>query len=128
MKNDENQDEQIDLAHAVVRERYGKIAKSGTGGCCSPGCCSPDAGASLKVGYSEEELSEVPEGANMGLGCGNPQAIAALKKGETVLDLGAGGGFDCFLAAKQVGESGRVIGVDMTAEMVNKAQENARRA
>jgi SAM-dependent methyltransferase len=79
----------------------------------------------LKIGYSEEDLLGVPEGANMGLGCGNPQAIAALKSGETVLDLGSGGGFDCFLAAKQVGGTGHVIGVDMTADMVTKARANA---
>ena len=128
MKKNKNQDEQIDLAHAAVRERYGRIAQAGSGCGCAPGCCAPNAGASLGVGYSEKELAEVPDGANMGLGCGNPQAIAALKPGEAVLDLGAGGGFDCFLAAQQVGESGRVIGVDMTAEMVTKARENARRA
>jgi ubiquinone/menaquinone biosynthesis C-methylase UbiE len=79
----------------------------------------------LKLGYSAEDLASVPEGANMGLGCGNPKGIAALKPGETVLDLGAGGGFDCFLAAKQVGPSGRVIGVDMTPDMVTKARANA---
>lgn len=128
MKKDKNQEEKIDLTHAKVRERYSNIAKAGSGCGCTPGCCAPNAGASLKVGYSEKELADVPEGANMGLGCGNPQAIAVLKPGETVLDLGAGGGFDCFLAAKQVGESGRVVGVDMTAEMVTKARENARNA
>jgi SAM-dependent methyltransferase len=79
------------------------------------------------MGYSGDELASVPEGANLGLGCGNPQAIAALQPGETVLDLGSGGGFDCFLASKQVGEAGRVIGVDMTAEMIGKARDNARR-
>jgi SAM-dependent methyltransferase len=81
----------------------------------------------LALGYSAEDLAAVPDGANMGLGCGNPQAIAALKTGETVLDLGAGGGFDCLLAAKQVGPSGRVIGVDMTPDMVSKARTNARK-
>jgi SAM-dependent methyltransferase len=80
---------------------------------------------SSTIGYSEDEIASVQEGANLGLGCGNPQAMAALKPGETVLDLGAGGGFDCFLAAKQVGESGRVIGVDMTPDMVSLARENA---
>jgi SAM-dependent methyltransferase len=83
---------------------------------------------STTLGYSEEELSSVPEGANLGLGCGNPQAIAGLKPGETVLDLGSGGGFDCFLAAKQVGPTGTVIGVDMTGEMIERARGNARKA
>jgi SAM-dependent methyltransferase len=79
----------------------------------------------LRLGYSAEDLASVPEGANMGLGCGNPQAIAGLREGETVLDLGAGGGFDCFLAAKRVGPTGHVIGVDMTPDMVSKARANA---
>lgn len=111
---------------AAVRERYGAVARAaGTTG-CAPSCCAgAGADASSKLGYSEEDLASVPEGANMGLGCGNPQAIAALRPGETVLDLGAGGGFDCFLAAKQVGKTGRVIGVDMTADMVTKARANA---
>ena len=81
---------------------------------------------SSQLGYSAEELNAIPEGANLGLGCGNPQAIAALKEGETVLDLGSGAGFDCFLAARQVGETGQVLGVDMTHEMRAKARENAR--
>ena len=110
---------------AAVREQYGDIAKSSGGGGCAPSCCGPGAQASLALGYDQQDLDAVPEGANMGLGCGNPQAIAALKPGEVVLDLGSGGGFDCFLAAKQVGETGRVIGVDMTAEMVSKARKNA---
>jgi len=115
-----------DEVRAAVREQYGNIARSNAGGsCCAPGSCGPDANASLALGYTAEDLAAVPEGANMGLGCGNPQAIAALKAGETVLDLGAGGGFDCFLAAKQVGPTGRVIGVDMTADMVAKARANA---
>ncbi len=117
----------------AVRETYGEIAQRGDGGCgCGPSPCC-DAGAqvsakemSSRIGYSQDELGSVPKGANMGLGCGNPQAIADLKQGEVVLDLGAGGGFDCFLAAQRVGEAGRVIGVDMTAEMVAKARENAR--
>lgn len=116
-----------DEVRAVVREQYGKVARE-TAPACAPGCCggfTPD--ASLKLGYSEDDLAAVPEGANMGLGCGNPQAIAALKLGEVVLDLGAGGGFDCFLAAKQVGPQGRVIGVDMTPDMVTKARENAQK-
>ena len=107
-----------------VRSRYAEIAKQRTSGCgCEPisSCCSGASGLIEKIsgalGYSREQLDSVPEGANLGLGCGNPQAIASLKKGETVLDLGSGGGFDCFLAAKSVGETGRVIGVDMTADM-----------
>jgi arsenite methyltransferase len=115
-----------------VRSRYGEIAKQGTSGCgCNSlsSCCGPDSGAIGKIsrafGYTQQQLDSAPEGANMGLGCGNPQAIASLKQGETVLDLGSGGGFDCFLAAKSVGETGRVIGVDMTADMVSKARQNA---
>lgn len=115
-----------DEVRAAVRNRYGTVARAASS-CCAPGCCGPNAGASLKLGYSAEDLAAVPDGANMGLGCGNPQAIAALRPGETVLDLGAGGGFDCFLAMKQVGPSGRVIGVDMTADMVAKARANAQK-
>ncbi|MBT9559587.1 MAG: arsenite methyltransferase, partial [Myxococcales bacterium] len=89
--------------------------------------CGPSPDASLALGYSQDDVTGVPDGANLGLGCGNPQAIAALKAGETVLDLGAGAGFDCFLAAKQVGPTGRVIGVDMTHDMITKARENARK-
>lgn len=119
----------------VVRENYGKIAQSKDAGCCcsSSGCCGsakvPSAEEiAMAIGYSNGDIASVPEGANMGLGCGNPQAIASLKLGETVLDLGSGGGFDCFLAAKAVGQSGVVIGVDMTAEMVGKARRNASQA
>lgn len=114
----------------MVRERYGLVARQGSC-CCGPSCCSPQTAQvpapviASKLGYSDDELSAVPEGANLGLGCGNPQAIAALKLGETVLDLGAGAGFDCFLAARQVGPEGRVIGVDMTPDMLAKAKENA---
>jgi SAM-dependent methyltransferase len=104
-----------------VQETYGRIAREG-GKCCAGGCC-----ASEKLGYSEADLASVPDGADMGLGCGNPQAIAALKEGECVLDLGSGGGFDSFLAARQVGAHGRVIGVDMTPEMVSKARANTGR-
>jgi SAM-dependent methyltransferase len=117
-----------DQVRAAVREQYGKVARQENSGCSSSGCCcgaEPD--ISLLLGYSNEELAAVPEGANMGLGCGNPQAIAQLKAGEVVLDLGAGGGFDCFLAARQVGPTGRIIGVDMTSDMVTKARENARK-
>jgi SAM-dependent methyltransferase len=116
----------------AVRERYAQIAGSENSDCgCSPSCCGEDSTAakvdekSLAMGYSPEEVSGTPEGANMGLGCGNPTAIASLKPGETVLDLGSGGGFDCFLAAKQVGDTGKVIGVDMTPEMISKARQNA---
>lgn len=115
----------------VVRERYGKIAAAvpSGAGCCRDACGSGRAGeASRAMGYSSAELASVPEGANLGLGCGNPQAIAALEEGETVLDLGSGAGFDCFLAARQVGETGHVIGVDMTPEMITRARRNAERA
>jgi len=117
---------QLDEIKQAVRNQYGKVAQSNSCG-CGPSCCTtPSAdGASRELGYSEEQVNAIPEGANMGLGCGNPQAIAALKPGEVVLDLGSGGGFDCFLAAKQIGETGRVIGVDMTPEMVSKARLNA---
>jgi len=112
-----------------IRDRYAGIAKSGGSCGCASGCCQPDSllnpGASAQIGYSKEELAAVPEGANLGLGCGNPQAIAALQPGETVVDLGCGGGFDCFLAARRVGKKGRAIGVDMTPEMIHKARENA---
>src|SRR5690242_16366472 len=117
----------------MVRARYGGIAEAAVdAACCGPAtsCCgdtvpgTPGA-KSLEMGYSDAELAAVPEGANLGLGCGNPQAIAAMRPGEVVLDLGSGAGFDCFLAAQQVGPAGRVIGVDMTHEMLKKARENA---
>ena len=118
-----------DQVRQHIRDRYAGIAKSGGSCGCGSGCCQPDAllnpNASAQIGYSPEELAAVPEGANMGLGCGNPQAIADLKPGETVVDLGCGGGFDCFLAAHRVGMKGRAIGVDMTPEMIHKARENA---
>jgi len=116
----------------AVLENYTEVAQRGGGGCGPEapggvGCCGGGTvSISNQIGYSEDELAGVPEGSDMGLGCGNPQAIAALKPGETVLDLGSGGGFDCFLAARQVGEAGRVIGVDMTPEMIRKARANAR--
>jgi arsenite methyltransferase len=104
-------------------------------GCCAPSCCAAesekDAGAddtAQALGYSPEEITAVPEGSNLGLGCGNPQAIASLKAGETVLDLGSGAGFDVFLAARQVGDSGSVIGVDMTHDMVMKARSIAEKS
>ncbi len=106
----------------MVRARYGGIAAGAAAGCC--GTSAVD-GASSQMGYSADELAAVPEGANLGLGCGNPQAIAAMRPGEIVVDLGSGAGFDCFLAAKQVGAGGHVIGVDMTHEMLGKARENA---
>ncbi|MDH5376317.1 MAG: arsenite methyltransferase [Candidatus Bathyarchaeota archaeon] len=113
----------------VVREGYAKIAKTEDSCCGSTVSCCDSTNVhdetSKMIGYSEEELRSVPEGANLGLGCGNPIALASLKKGETVLDLGSGAGLDCFLAANKVGEKGRVIGVDMTPEMVDKARENA---
>ena len=112
---------------SYVKERYGGIARSGGGCGCGSGCCgspAPDTIAKV-IGYSEDELAAVPEGANLGLGCGNPTAIAALKPGETVLDLGSGAGFDAFLAARQVGQTGKVIGVDMTPDMLSKARANA---
>jgi arsenite methyltransferase len=111
-----------------VREKYAKIAVKG-GFCFTPSasCCGNTdvSDISKKIGYTTEDLASIPEGANLGLGCGNPVALASLRKGETVLDLGSGGGFDCFLAANQVGKEGRVIGVDMTPEMIAKARENA---
>src|ERR1700752_5323965 len=110
----------------LVRNRYGSIAAAASS-CCAPAASSASAeqAKAARIGYSEAELNAVPEGANLGLGCGNPQAIAALNPGEVVVDLGSGAGFDCFLAANQVGATGRVIGVDMTHEMLKKARENA---
>lgn len=112
----------------LVKESYGKIAR--TGGSCCPtkgSCCGtlPPEEISKNIGYSEEEMNAVPQGANLGLGCGNPIALASIKEGETVLDLGSGAGFDSFLAANRVGPTGKVIGVDMTPEMINRARENA---
>jgi arsenite methyltransferase len=114
-----------DQVRAQVRTAYAKVAKGADG--CSVGCCGTKGDGSLAMGYTAEDLASVPEGADLGLGCGNPQAIAAMRPGETVLDLGSGAGFDCFLAASRVGRTGRVIGVDMTPEMVTKARDNARR-
>ena len=115
----------------IVKDRYGKIAKQGTS-CCgsSTSCCGgPDLVqiTSKEIGYSDEELKAVPDGANLGLGCGNPLALSSIREGDTVLDLGSGAGFDCFLAAAKVGKNGRVIGVDMTSEMIEKARENAKK-
>lgn len=117
-----------------VRDAYAKVANAETdGSSCGieSSCCgvSDDAAIntliSTRLGYSEEDLAKAPSGADMGLGCGNPRAIASLKPGEVVVDLGAGGGFDCFLAAHEVGETGHVIGVDMTPDMLSKARNNA---
>ena len=143
MKNNEKE-----TIRQVVRERYGNIAKSATvvsdisstspccgqsetsvsakteSSCCGESQITPQQISTL-MGYSKEEFSSVVEGANMGLGCGNPVALASLKPGEIVVDLGSGGGFDCFLAAKQVGDTGQVIGVDMTPDMLSKARSNA---
>src|SRR5262252_3598069 len=114
----------------MVRARYGSIAAASDASCCAPAssCCGPETTSQDKarqMGYSDAELAAVPEGANLGLGCGNPQAIAAMQPGEVVIDLGSGAGFDCFLAARQVGDAGQVIGVDMTHEMLKKARDNA---
>lgn len=141
-----------DVIRRAVRRRYAQTASrtlsqtvGKTSSCCGPSqsssCCGPSQASSCcgggparpddlarLMGYSEEDLAALPQGANMGLSCGNPLAVAALKPGETVLDLGSGGGFDCFLAARQVGPTGLVIGVDMTPEMVHLARENARKA
>lgn len=133
-------------ARNVVREGYGKIARNGSiydGGstistCCSgkdtkvistSSCCNPKTveEVAMKIGYSKKDILNLPEGSNLGLGCGNPVAFASLTTGETVLDLGSGAGVDCFIASKKVGISGRVIGVDMTSEMLEKARDNARR-
>jgi len=119
-----------DEIRRAVREGYAGVARQ-SGSCCGPatscGCgTDPARTISRDIGYTEEDLDSVPEGANLGLGCGNPVALASLREGETVLDLGSGAGFDCFLAANRVGATGRVIGVDMTPEMVEKARQNAR--
>ena len=131
-------DTSSDMIRSAVRETYGRIAQtpqpahSDAGDCCSPStppdqsscCASPDS-VSLQYGYSADDLAVVPDGADLGLGCGNPGAIAALMPGETVLDLGSGAGFDAFLAARAVGATGQVIGVDMTPAMVSRARTNA---
>jgi ubiquinone/menaquinone biosynthesis C-methylase UbiE len=120
-----------DEKRKIVREGYAKIAKQKSS-CCAPApsCCGGTdtrEDMSKKIGYTEEDLKAAPEGANLGLGCGNPVALASLKEGETVLDLGSGAGFDCFLASSKVGDRGKIIGVDMTPEMVEKARDNARK-
>jgi ubiquinone/menaquinone biosynthesis C-methylase UbiE len=114
-----------DKVHKIVRKGYGKIAKAENTGC---GCeCGPSTNVSEQIGYTKEELSSAPAEANLNLGCGNPVALASLKPGETVIDLGSGGGLDCFLASKKVGAQGKVIGVDMTPEMLDKARSNCRK-
>lgn len=139
-----------DEIRQAVRERYGKVARDGTNlsdpvaaSCCGDAGVSTEkntasscgcglTGISLErlseaIGYATGDFAKVPEGANMGLGCGNPVALASIKSGETVVDLGSGGGFDCFLAAEQVGETGYVIGVDMTPDMISRARKNAKK-
>ena len=114
--------------HEKVQKQYGKIAKAGSSCCGGCGCSTPDVAAKrvgANIGYSESEMDAVPEGSNLGLGCGNPTALASLSEGDTVLDLGSGAGFDCFLAAQKVGDTGRVIGVDMTPAMLERARANA---
>lgn len=111
----------------IVREGYARIAKQNSScGCSVTSCCGSSAPVEISkgIGYTDENLKEIPEGANLGLGCGNPVAFATLKKGETVLDLGSGAGIDCFLAASRVGKAGKVIGVDMTPEMIDRARQN----
>ncbi len=110
----------------MVRAHYGNLAAAESG-CCGPAKLADFDAKARQMGYSADDLEVSPDGANLGLGCGNPQAIAALRPGETVIDLGSGGGFDCFLAARQVGASGHVIGIDMTHEMLAKARDNAAR-
>lgn len=112
----------------IVKKRYGMIAQQGTSCCGTGGSCGPvglQESISKKIGYTDNDLRQVPEGANLGLGCGNPLALASLKEGDVVIDLGSGAGVDCFIAANIVGAMGRVIGIDMTDEMLEKARENA---
>lgn len=119
-----------DKIKKIVREGYAKAIQKNTGCCSSGSCCgslSQPEVISKKVGYSDADMNAVPEGANLGFGCGNPLAFALIKEGDRVLDLGSGAGFDAFLAAQKVGKTGRVIGVDMTPEMIAKAKENAQK-
>jgi arsenite methyltransferase len=118
--------ERSEEIHQIVRERYAEIARRGSPPTASTGCCGGGpADVAEKIGYSESDVRAIPTGANLGLGCGAPLTAAALRLGETVLDLGSGAGFDAFLAAREVGESGHVIGVDMTPEMLERARRNA---
>ncbi len=125
VKNTEDVKREVRSAYGDVAEANNQKKSCGNGRSCCGVSAKPDSGYSQELGYSQADLDSVPEGCNMGLGCGNPQAIASLKQGEIVLDLGAGGGFDVFLAAKQVGLKGKVYGVDMTPEMISKARDNA---
>ncbi len=131
--NQASNQQRADEIRQKVRESYSEVAdSSNSGSSCGTesSCCgvSDDAAintlVSTRLGYSENDLENVPEGADMGLGCGNPRAIASIQPGETVLDLGSGGGFDCFLAAAETGESGFVIGIDMTPTMISKARNS----
>ncbi len=122
-----------DDIRSAVRDRYGSIAREGGIGCgCDCNAEDPTGKAAdvvsigQTIGYSNDQLAIIPDGTNLGLGCGNPTALASLKEGETVLDLGSGGGLDCFLASKEVGAEGRVIGVDMTADMLERARKAAK--
>ncbi len=132
-KTETKTDTKTDEIRTVVREHYADVARRGAVAGCAPACCVPGAVVTAagtdasKLGYTADQTQGVPEGADLGLGCGNPTAIASLRPGETVLDLGAGGGFDCFIASHQVGPTGRVIGVDMTPDMVARARDNARK-
>ena len=107
----------------TVRRAYGKIALDADASCCNGGCGTDQ--VSERIGYSQEDLASLPDGADMGLGCGNPVALASLREGDAVLDLGSGAGIDCFLAAQAVGPSGRVVGVDLSPEMIDRARANA---
>ncbi len=127
--SESTQDENAEGMVAEVREHYGQIAEK-AGGCCGPTkqvatCCGGEEAMSLQIGYHKEELKGLPEGADLGLGCGAPIGLLELKPGETVLDLGSGAGIDAFLAAREVGPQGRVIGVDMTPQMLERARRNA---
>ncbi len=132
--NTASNQQQADEIRQNVRDSYAQVAEASNEGASTgvgASCCgvSDDAAintlVSTRLGYTEDDLDNVPAGADMGLGCGNPRAIASIKPGETVLDLGSGGGFDCFLAAAEAGETGQVIGIDMTPTMISKARNNA---